>query len=96
VSDAAGRAVLVHLGLDTVQLGGDGFTQHVAKGDAVSAGDRVITWSPADVAGAGLSPLVPVVALEVPADRLEVLAAPGDRVLAGDTATPGSPLLRLT
>ena len=30
--------VLVHLGLDTVQLNGAGFTAHVALGDTVSAG----------------------------------------------------------
>ena len=32
--------VLVHLGLDTVQLNGAGFTAHVAQGDSVTAGDR--------------------------------------------------------
>ncbi len=30
--------VLVHLGLDTVQLNGEGFTTHVAQGDDVTAG----------------------------------------------------------
>jgi PTS system glucose-specific IIA component len=30
--------VLVHLGLDTVQLNGEGFTAHVAQGDTVEAG----------------------------------------------------------
>ncbi|MBE1874164.1 PTS glucose transporter subunit IIA [Myceligenerans pegani] len=95
VSDGARRAVLVHLGIDTVRLGGDGFTSHVAKGDSVRAGDHLISWSPADVVAGGLSPLVPVVALEIPADRLEVLVAPGDRVLAGAGATPGTALLRI-
>src|SRR5690242_16266541 len=33
-----GVAVLVHLGLDTVQLNGEGFTTHVREGDAVTAG----------------------------------------------------------
>lgn len=95
VSDAARHSVLVHLGIDTVQLGGDGFTPHVAKGDTVTAGQPVITWSPADVAAGGRSPLVPVVALDVPPDGLDVLAAPGTHVTAGDGKTPGSPLLRL-
>ncbi|KGM10429.1 PTS sugar transporter subunit IIA, partial [Cellulomonas carbonis] len=36
-----GRGALVHLGLDTVQLGGEGFTLHVAEGATVAAGDVV-------------------------------------------------------
>ena len=36
--------MLVHLGLDTVQLNGEGFTAHVAQGDTVEAGQPVITY----------------------------------------------------
>lgn len=59
-----GRGILVHLGLDTVGLKGEGFTVHVGDGDRVAVGDAVVTWNPADVADRGLSPVVPVVALE--------------------------------
>ena len=34
-----GRGVLVHLGIDTVQLKGDGFELLIAEGDRVAAGD---------------------------------------------------------
>ncbi|MBO0609555.1 PTS sugar transporter subunit IIA [Myceligenerans salitolerans] len=94
VTDAGRRGVLVHLGIDTVQLGGEGFSVHVSTGDTVRAGDHLITWSPADVAAGGRSPLVPVVVLETPPDRLDTLAAPGTRVAA--EAAPGTPLLRVT
>ena len=33
--------VLVHLGLDTVSLGGAGFTVHASEGESVEAGDPV-------------------------------------------------------
>jgi PTS system beta-glucosides-specific IIC component len=38
-----GVEVLVHVGVDTVNLGGRGFTAHVADGDRVSVGDRLLT-----------------------------------------------------
>lgn len=56
--------ILVHLGLDTVQLQGSGFTAHVAQGDTVhgrTAGDHL--RRPAIVA-AGFSPVVPVVVMD--------------------------------
>ena len=34
-----GLEILVHVGLDTVKMGGDGFTGHVHSGDAVKKGD---------------------------------------------------------
>jgi sugar PTS system EIIA component len=59
-----GRAVLVHLGIDTVSLDGRGFTIRAAEGSAVAVGDLVIEWDPAAVTAAGLSPVCPVIALE--------------------------------
>jgi PTS system glucose-specific IIA component len=66
---ADGVAVLVHLGLDTVQLGGQGFTTLVTEGDEVSAGQPVVTFDVPAVEAAGRNPIVPVIALEKqPAD----------------------------
>ncbi len=39
-----GRAVLVHLGLDTVRLLGETFTLGCGKGDEVRAGQVVVSW----------------------------------------------------
>jgi sugar PTS system EIIA component len=77
------RAVLVHLGLDTVQLGGEGFTLHVAEGAQVRTGDRVVSWDPAAVAAGGRSPVVPVVAVQGEASAVRGLVEPGDRVTVG-------------
>lgn len=38
-----GVEVLVHFGLETVELKGEGFTPHVKIGDKVSAGDKVLS-----------------------------------------------------
>lgn len=78
-----GRAVLVHAGIDTVMLAGSGFTLHVAQGQRVRAGDRVLTWSPVDVAAAGLATVCPLVALQGDPATLTRLVVEGDRVAAG-------------
>lgn len=78
------RSALVHLGLDTVQLRGEGFTLHAHEGDVVEAGDDIISWSPGEVAAGGRSPLCPVVALQGTAGDVSPVAAVGSSVDAGD------------
>ena len=64
------RGVLVHLGIDTVQLAGEGFDLLVTEGSEVTAGTPVIEWSPGLVASLGKPSVVPVVALDAGADAL--------------------------
>ena len=77
------RAVLVHLGLDTVALGGAGFELAVAVGAAVTAGAPLGRWDPRAVAAAGHAVTCPVVALQAAADDVVALAAPGEDLTAG-------------
>ncbi len=84
VETADGRGLLVHLGINTVQLGGEGFTLHVSEGDSVTAGQVLVTWDPAAVAAGGRSPVCPVVALDAQAGSLVRRAKPGDSVTAGE------------
>src|SRR5664279_2533398 len=56
--------VLVHLGLDTVELKGEGFTAHVEKGDHVEAGQPVITYDVPAIVATGRNPIVPVVVMD--------------------------------
>jgi len=44
IATEAGIEVLMHIGLDTVALKGQGFTPRVASGDAVRAGDTLIDF----------------------------------------------------
>ncbi|MFI9386414.1 PTS glucose transporter subunit IIA [Kutzneria sp. NPDC052558] len=77
VATADGAAVLVHLGIDTVKLKGEGFTLHVVKGETVRAGQPVISWDPAAVQEGGKSPICPVVALDATAENLVDVREPG-------------------
>jgi PTS system N-acetylglucosamine-specific IIA component len=79
-----GRAVLVHLGIDTVQLHGDGFALHAAEGDRVSAGQPMVSWDPAAVRAGGRSPVVPIVALDAPAAAVEFPTAVGAELTTTD------------
>lgn len=80
-------AILVHLGINTVHLDGQGFRVHVEQGASVSAGDPVVTWDPAslpdEAGGEAISRQVPVIALDVPADSLDLAGIP-EQVRAGD------------
>lgn len=50
---ANGLEILLHIGLDTVAMNGDGFTIHVKEGDRVKAGDKLITFDPEKIRAAG-------------------------------------------
>ena len=41
---ASGAELLIHIGIDTVQLDGKGFTKHVAAGDTVTRGQLLISF----------------------------------------------------
>jgi PTS system N-acetylglucosamine-specific IIA component len=84
VVDDEGHGVLTHLGIDTVQLNGEGFELLVSKGDTVSRGQAVVRWDPAAVEAGGKSPICPVIALEATGDALGEVVHDGD-VAAGDT-----------
>ncbi|MFJ3924504.1 PTS glucose transporter subunit IIA [Streptomyces sp. NPDC090022] len=78
VVDDQGHGVLTHLGIDTVQLNGEGFELLVNKGDTVARGQAVIRWNPQAVEEAGKSPICPVVALEATAESLGDVVEDGD------------------
>ena len=62
--------VLVHLGIDTVQLNGEGFTTHVAEGDRVEVGQKIITYDVPAVEATGRNPIVPVLVMERKAEGI--------------------------
>ncbi len=67
VAGQDGRGVLVHLGIDTVNLDGAGFELLAAEGAEVAVGTPVVRWNPAQIAARGLSPVCPVIALDAQA-----------------------------
>ena len=56
-----GESILVHVGIDTVSLGGKGFEPRIAVGDTVTAGQLIMEADLGIITAAGLSSMVIVV-----------------------------------
>ncbi len=76
--------VLVHLGLDTVQLEGRGFETHRAEGDRVEVGEPVVTADMAAIEESGRNPIVPVVVMDSRPEQVSVVAEAEAQVAALD------------
>ncbi|WP_406417508.1 PTS glucose transporter subunit IIA [Streptomyces sp. NBC_00873] len=83
VVDGHGHGVLTHLGIDTVQLNGEGFELLVNKGDTVTRGQGIVRWNPVAVEEAGKSAICPIVALEATVESLSDVREDGE-VKVGD------------
>ncbi len=74
--------ILLHIGLDTVEMNGDGFVSHVKMGDKVRAGDRLITFDPEKIRAAGHDTITMLIITE-PAGFDAVSFNNGVKVTAG-------------
>lgn len=80
----SGLQLLIHIGINTVALNGDGFRTHVSSGDTFNAGDTLIEFDRGKIEAAGCSSITPiVVANEEEVKRLEHIVSNGN-VTAGD------------
>lgn len=61
IEHASGLQLLIHIGINTVALGGDGFKAHVSSGDTFQAGDTLIEFDRAKIEAAGYSAVTPIV-----------------------------------
>ena len=60
VESADGMELLIHVGVDTVAMKGDGFTCFVSEGQKVKAGDKLIAFDKAKIAAANHPDVVAV------------------------------------
>lgn len=67
-----GAEILIHVGIDTVSMNGEGFNHTVAQGDKVKAGDVLGTFDSAKIAAAGLEDTTMVIVTNT-ADYASVL-----------------------
>ncbi len=77
-----GLKVLVHIGLDTVHLRGEGFERLAQEGDPVEAGQPIVRFDPDRIRAAGYCLLSPVVLPDLP-ERYRVQLVPAREVIAG-------------
>ncbi|EJP27295.1 sucrose-specific PTS transporter subunit IIBC [Streptococcus anginosus] len=80
---ANGAEILIHVGIDTVSMNGDGFDQKVAQGDKVKAGDILGTFDTAKIAATGLDDTTMVIVTNT-ADYASVIPVAEGVVAKGD------------
>lgn len=80
---ANGAEILIHVGIDTVSMNGEGFNQKVAQGDKVQAGDVLGTFDSAKIAAAGLDNTTMVIVTNT-ADFASVNPVASGSVAKGD------------
>lgn len=80
---ANGAEILIHVGIDTVSMNGEGFDQKVAQGDKVKAGDVLGTFDSAKIAAAGLDNTTMVIVTNT-ADFVSVNPVASGSVAKGD------------
>ncbi len=83
-----GAEILIHVGIDTVNLKGDGFDVKVKNGDRVETGTPLVVFDRAVIEKAGYPLITPVIVLN--GDSFETV----DPVALGEVAA-GAPLLDL-
>lgn len=89
-----GVELLIHLGIDTVALKGEGFTAHVTAGDRVQTGDLLLTVDLDGVAETARDLISPLI-VTGGADQVRVLE-PRRRVSCGDPVLAVRPMVATT
>ncbi|PAD22314.1 beta-glucoside-specific PTS transporter subunit IIABC [Terribacillus saccharophilus] len=56
-----GAEVLIHVGIDTVKLNGEHFTAHIASGDKVQKGQKLVSFDIEAIQAAGYDVITPVI-----------------------------------
>ncbi|QZN84603.1 glucose PTS transporter subunit IIA [Cellulomonas sp. C5510] len=90
IKTADGVEVLVHVGIDTVRMAGEGFAVAVVKGQHVAVGDRLVTVDLDAVRAAGFDTTTVVTVLNSRA-LTSVSPRPAGSVVPGDTVVDVQP-----
>lgn len=79
-----GTEVLIHIGIDTVQMEGKGFIPHIQQGDKVKKGQLMLEVDLKSIEEAGFSTQTPVI-ITNSQDMLEILETEKEQIQHGDT-----------
>ncbi len=80
-----GTEILIHIGVDTVNLQGKYFTPHVNTGDVVKKGQLLVEFDKQKIEEAGYDTVIPMMFTDFPAEKRLEVSAPAD--MTADTVT---------
>ncbi|MEO2507719.1 beta-glucoside-specific PTS transporter subunit IIABC [Clostridium paraputrificum] len=78
-----GVEILIHVGLDTVNLGGQHFNSFVKSGDTVKVGDKLLEFDIEAIKKAGYDTITPIIITNT-TDYLDIISSNVASVKAGD------------
>ncbi|MFD3447097.1 beta-glucoside-specific PTS transporter subunit IIABC [Microbacteriaceae bacterium 4G12] len=84
ITSEDGVELLIHIGLDTVELGGEHFTAHVKDGDSINIGDLLVEFDLEEIKSKGYDVITPVIITNTD-HYLEVLPSDYKDVKYGET-----------
>ncbi len=81
----SGAELLIHIGIDTVELNGKYFEKHAVQGERLARGEKIVSFDSDAIRKAGYDPTVCLIVTNT--DQYEEVAkAAGDRVNRGEAA----------
>ncbi|WP_321388072.1 beta-glucoside-specific PTS transporter subunit IIABC [uncultured Enterococcus sp.] len=83
ITSTEGIELLIHIGMDTVELNGEGFETFVKTGDKIKKGDLLVKFDAALITDKGYSVETPIVVTNT-ADFMDVLDLSQENVLHGE------------
>lgn len=74
IKNASGYQILIHIGIDTVEMNGDGFKSFKKVGDEVKPGDLLLEFDPIKMKEAGKSTQSPIIITNPAIKKVDIIA----------------------
>lgn len=76
-ASSCGTEILIHIGVDTVNLQGKFFETHVHDGDTVKKGQLLVSFDKKEIEKAGYDTVIPMIFTDLEQERRPEASAPG-------------------
>lgn len=77
--------LLIHIGVNTIELKGQGFESKIEKGQAIKKGDLLVRFNPEKIRKLGFDPVVSVILLDQNNRKVDLTIFPNKQAIANET-----------
>ena len=85
LSTSDNTKILIHIGIDTIELKGKGFEGNLEKGMLVKKADVLVEFDPKFIMDEGFNPVVSVIILGESSGDSEIIVYPTEKAIANET-----------